>query len=206
MEGATDTKGSGTAGYGGAVPARAGIVVDFHRLNRIIDINRETKTTTVESGVVWNELETELRSCGLALRLYPGSGTSATVGGWIANAVVNNLMDKMSKVISTPGDQWGKGTVDAYFGMTALRSALEAAGSTDPDKLRQAFAQLKVPAAQSPYYTPPGGSIYWDEQGIIRGAERVALQWQVSGTNASQGVVWPSEASTGAKVFLAAGK
>lgn len=78
-------RGSGTAGYGGAVPTRGGIVVDFHKLNRIIDINKKKKTATVESGVVWNDLETELRSHDLALRLYPGSAVSATVGGWIAN-------------------------------------------------------------------------------------------------------------------------
>jgi len=78
-------RGSGTAGYGGTVPTRGGIVVDFHRLNRIIDINEERKTVTVESGVVWEDLETELRSHGLALRVYPSSAISATVGGWIAN-------------------------------------------------------------------------------------------------------------------------
>ena len=78
-------RGSGTAGYGGAVPTCGGIVVDFHRLNRVLDINEEKKLVTVEPGVVWNDLETELRNRGLALRLYPGSALSATVGGWIAN-------------------------------------------------------------------------------------------------------------------------
>lgn len=78
-------RGSGTAGYGGAVPVYGGIVVDFHRLNRVIEINKEKKTVTVEPGVVWNDLEKELRSHGLALRLYPGSAISATVGGWIGN-------------------------------------------------------------------------------------------------------------------------
>lgn len=79
------SRGSGTAGYGGAIPTRGGIVVDFYRLNRVIDIDTEKETVAVESGVVWNDLETELRGHGLALRLYPGSAISATVGGWIAN-------------------------------------------------------------------------------------------------------------------------
>jgi len=78
-------RGSGTAGYGGAIPTRGGIVVDFYRLNRIVNINKEERTVTVESGAVWNDIETELRRHGLALRLYPGSAISATVGGWIAN-------------------------------------------------------------------------------------------------------------------------
>jgi Fe-S oxidoreductase/FAD/FMN-containing dehydrogenase len=78
-------RGAGTAGYGGAVPTKGGIVADFSRMNNIIEINKEKKTATVEPGVIWNELETKLRSRGLALRLYPGSAISATVGGWIAN-------------------------------------------------------------------------------------------------------------------------
>jgi len=78
-------RGSGTAGYGGAVPVLGGIVVDFHRLCRIIDVNEAEKTVTVESGVVWEDLEKELRSHGLALRLYPSSAISATVGGWLSN-------------------------------------------------------------------------------------------------------------------------
>jgi len=78
-------RGSGTSGYGGTIPTRGGIVVDFYRLNHIFDISKERKTVTVESGVLWNDLETRLRCHGLALRLYPGSAISATVGGWVAN-------------------------------------------------------------------------------------------------------------------------
>ncbi|MFC1992929.1 FAD-binding and (Fe-S)-binding domain-containing protein [Chloroflexota bacterium] len=78
-------RGSGTTGYGGVVPTKGGIVVDLCRLKKIIDINKEKRTATVEPGVVWNDLEAELRTRGLALRLYPGSAISSTVGGWIAN-------------------------------------------------------------------------------------------------------------------------
>ncbi len=78
-------RGSGTAGYGGAVPTRGGIVVDFYRMNKIIDIDKEKRIAIVEPGVVWNDLEAGLHRHGLALRLYPGSAPSATVAGWIAN-------------------------------------------------------------------------------------------------------------------------
>jgi Fe-S oxidoreductase/FAD/FMN-containing dehydrogenase len=78
-------RGSGTAGYGGAVPVRGGIVIDFHRMGRIIDINKSEKTVTVECGVVWNDLERELEQYGLSLRLYPGSAVSSTVAGWLSN-------------------------------------------------------------------------------------------------------------------------
>jgi FAD/FMN-containing dehydrogenase len=78
-------RGAASAGYGGAVPTKGGIVVDFSRMNKIIHLDTEKKTITVEPGVIWNDLEKELRAHDLALRLYPGSAISATVGGWIAN-------------------------------------------------------------------------------------------------------------------------
>jgi Fe-S oxidoreductase/FAD/FMN-containing dehydrogenase len=78
-------RGSGTAGYGGAVPARGGIVVDFYLMNQIKDIDKGKRLAIVEPGILWNNLEAELYTHGLALRLYPGSAISATVGGWIAN-------------------------------------------------------------------------------------------------------------------------
>jgi Fe-S oxidoreductase/FAD/FMN-containing dehydrogenase len=78
-------RGAGTSAYGGAIPAANGIVVDFHRMNKIIEVNIERKIARVEPGVVWSQLEAELNSQGLALRLYPSSAPSSTVGGWIAN-------------------------------------------------------------------------------------------------------------------------
>ncbi|CFX13467.1 FAD-binding, type 2 [Syntrophomonas zehnderi OL-4] len=76
-------RGAGSAGFGGSVPAKAGIVIDFVRMNKIIDIDKEDMTATVESGVVWQNLEGELSKRGLTLRTYPSSSDS-TVGGWVA--------------------------------------------------------------------------------------------------------------------------
>ena len=78
-------RGGATSGYGGAVPVHAGIVVDFTRMNAITDIDPVGMTIKAGAGTRWNDLEKELRRNGLALRLYPGSAISATVGGWIAN-------------------------------------------------------------------------------------------------------------------------
>jgi Fe-S oxidoreductase/FAD/FMN-containing dehydrogenase len=78
-------RGSATAGYGGAVPTKGGIVVDVYRMSKILELDVEKQTATVEPGVLWNNLEIALKAKGMALRLYPGSAKSASVGGWIAN-------------------------------------------------------------------------------------------------------------------------
>lgn len=77
-------RGKATSGYGGVLPVKGGIVVDFYRLRNILAVDREALTVTVEPGIVWEDLERELAKEGLALRLYPSSAPSSTVGGWLA--------------------------------------------------------------------------------------------------------------------------
>lgn len=77
-------RGKATSGYGGAIPKQKGLVVDFYRMNRIISIDKEAMTATVEAGMVWEKLDRELIKQGLTLRLYPTSYPSSTVGGWLA--------------------------------------------------------------------------------------------------------------------------
>jgi Fe-S oxidoreductase/FAD/FMN-containing dehydrogenase len=77
-------RGKATSGYGGGLPLKQGVLVDFYRMNRIIRINLDELTTTVQAGVVWEKLDRALEQEGLTLRLYPSSYLSSTVGGWLA--------------------------------------------------------------------------------------------------------------------------
>ncbi len=81
-------RGKATSGYGGVLPVEGGIVVDFYRMQRILDVDRAGQTVTVQPGVVWERLEKELTHHDLALRLYPSSAPSSTVGGWLAQGGV----------------------------------------------------------------------------------------------------------------------
>ncbi|HEY3365966.1 MAG TPA: FAD-binding and (Fe-S)-binding domain-containing protein [Symbiobacteriaceae bacterium] len=77
-------RGAASSAYGGAVPAASGVVVDFTRMNRILRVDRDHQTVTVEPGVVWQDLQNSLAQSGLAPRLYPTSAPSSTVAGWVA--------------------------------------------------------------------------------------------------------------------------
>jgi Fe-S oxidoreductase/FAD/FMN-containing dehydrogenase len=77
-------RGAASSGWGGAIPTRGGIVVDFSRMRRIIGIDKAKQTAAVEAGVIWKNLEYALRKQGMALRVYPSSALSSTVGGWVA--------------------------------------------------------------------------------------------------------------------------
>jgi FAD/FMN-containing dehydrogenase len=77
-------RGKASSGYGGVLPIKGGIVVDFYRMNKIIQIDIHNQTATVQAGVVWEKLDLALKKKGLTLRLYPTSYPGSTVGGWLA--------------------------------------------------------------------------------------------------------------------------
>jgi len=77
-------RGKGSSGYGGAIPVKRGVVVDFFRMQRVLSIDTDAMSVTTQPGITWEKLEAALRREGLALRLYPTSAPASTVGGWLA--------------------------------------------------------------------------------------------------------------------------
>jgi glycolate oxidase len=49
-------RGAGTNLSGGAIPLKRGIVLSFQRMNRILEVDAENLTATVQPGVVIQEL------------------------------------------------------------------------------------------------------------------------------------------------------
>ncbi len=77
-------RGKATSGYGGIIPVKGGIIVTFWNMRGLVSVDADNLTATVQPGIVWQNLETELAKQGLALRLYPSSAPSSTVAGWLA--------------------------------------------------------------------------------------------------------------------------
>jgi Fe-S oxidoreductase/FAD/FMN-containing dehydrogenase len=75
-----------TSGYGGVIPVKRDVVVDFHRMNSILDIDEKNHLVTVQPGIIWEKLDHELKKKGLTVASYPTSYPSSTVGGWFAQA------------------------------------------------------------------------------------------------------------------------
>jgi glycolate oxidase len=76
-------RGAATWGLGGAVPATGGVVLDMTSLDRVIDVDVERSTLTVEAGATWQKAIDAARKRGLQIGIYPSSFPAATVGGWI---------------------------------------------------------------------------------------------------------------------------
>jgi Fe-S oxidoreductase/FAD/FMN-containing dehydrogenase len=81
-------RGKATSGYGGVLPIKNGVVVDFYRLNSVSRVDPKGQTVTVQAGIGWEKLDRELAQQGLTLRLYPTSYPSSSVGGWLAQGGV----------------------------------------------------------------------------------------------------------------------
>ncbi|MGD2295970.1 MAG: FAD-binding oxidoreductase, partial [Candidatus Aminicenantes bacterium] len=77
-------RGKGSSGYGGIIPTRNGIVVDFYWMKDVISIDHKNEQVTVEPGITWEQLDHKLESKGLTIRLYPTSYPSSSAGGWLA--------------------------------------------------------------------------------------------------------------------------
>ncbi|HKZ64250.1 MAG TPA: FAD-binding oxidoreductase [Thermoplasmata archaeon] len=76
-------RGGGTGLYGGAVPNRGGIVVDFRRMGRVVRIDPGTRTMIVEPGCTWQDAYDRAWAAGLFLPVTPNFSLGSTVGGWI---------------------------------------------------------------------------------------------------------------------------
>jgi glycolate oxidase len=76
-------RGSGTNLSGGSLSA-GGVVIQTSRLNRIIEIDEENLTATVEPGLVTSALHREVESRGLFYPPDPGSMNISTMGGNVA--------------------------------------------------------------------------------------------------------------------------
>lgn len=73
-----------SSGYGGVLPVKQGIVVDFFRLNKVVAIDKKAQTVTCQAGVVWEKVDAALIKVGFTVKLYPSSYPGSTVGGWLA--------------------------------------------------------------------------------------------------------------------------
>ena len=74
-------RGAGTNLSGGSLPARGGIVVEFARLNRILEIDTANQRAVVEPGVVNLDLQNALAPLGFTYAPDPASQKVSTMGG-----------------------------------------------------------------------------------------------------------------------------
>ncbi len=81
---AVTARGAGTGFVGGSIPVRHGVTLVMTRMNRILDIDEENMTATVETGLVTGKLQDAVEKLGLFYPPDPASLKTSTIGGNVA--------------------------------------------------------------------------------------------------------------------------
>jgi len=77
-------RGAGTNTVGACVPVHGGIILNFSKMNKILEINPQNMTARVQPGVIVGDLQKEVEKTGLFYPPDPSNLKVSTIGGSIA--------------------------------------------------------------------------------------------------------------------------
>jgi alkyldihydroxyacetonephosphate synthase len=111
--------GGGTSVVGGVEPRvgdeyRGAVSVDLRLLDRVLEVDSESRAARIQAGALGPALEDQLRPHGLTLRHFPQSFEFSTLGGWIATRSgghfatlythIDDLVESVRAI--TPSGEW----------------------------------------------------------------------------------------------------
>ena len=79
-------RGAGTNVVGACTVEHGGIILNFSKMNKILEINKENMTARVEPGVILGNLQKEVEKLGLFYPPDPSNLAVSTIGGSIAQS------------------------------------------------------------------------------------------------------------------------
>ena len=80
-------RGAGTNLVGSTIPLFGGIILDVSHMNRVLELDRDTMTITVEPGMLLKDLQAYVEERGLFYPPDPGEKASSIGGNISTNAV-----------------------------------------------------------------------------------------------------------------------
>jgi len=92
--------GGGTSVVGGVEPRglERAVAIDLKALDRVVEVDRESRAALIEAGATGPRLEEQLREHGYTLRHFPQSFEYATLGGWIATRAGGHFATLMTHI------------------------------------------------------------------------------------------------------------
>jgi alkyldihydroxyacetonephosphate synthase len=94
--------GGGTNIVGGINPEvdeqRAVVTLSLRNMNRLISIDAESRTATIQAGALGPKLESDLAKHGHSLGHFPDSFEYSTLGGWLATRSAGMQSDAYGKI------------------------------------------------------------------------------------------------------------
>jgi alkyldihydroxyacetonephosphate synthase len=94
--------GGGSSVVGGVEPLagskRAVLTCDLARLNRLVEVDRESLVAVAEAGILGPDLERQLGAQGLTLGHFPQSFEFSSLGGWAATRSAGQASTRYGKI------------------------------------------------------------------------------------------------------------
>lgn len=79
-------RGAGTNLVGACIPEKGGIILNFSRMNKILDVNKTNMTAVVQAGATVGEIQKTVEKVGLFFPPDPSNLRVSTIGGAIAQS------------------------------------------------------------------------------------------------------------------------
>jgi alkyldihydroxyacetonephosphate synthase len=92
------TWGGGSGSQGSALPMVGGIVLDTKLMNKLLEIDIESRRITGEAGMIFQDLEWHANKHGYSVMHIPSCLTCGTVGGALAHRGIGIMSTKYGKI------------------------------------------------------------------------------------------------------------
>lgn len=79
-------RGAGTNLVGGCIAEKGGIILNFTKMNKILELNKTNMTITVQAGTAISDIQNAVSEVGLFFPLDPSNLIVSTIGGAIAQS------------------------------------------------------------------------------------------------------------------------
>jgi alkyldihydroxyacetonephosphate synthase len=152
------------------------VTLDLTRLDKVLEIDRQSRAARIQAGVLGPALEDQLRPHGLTLRHFPQSFEFSTLGGWIATRSgghyatlythIDDFVEGM-RVITPSGPLESRRLPGSGAGPSPDRLFLGSEGSLGI--ITEAWMRLQ----DRPTYRASASVRFSGEEGFLRGAEAV---------------------------------
>lgn len=138
--------------------------------------------------ILWKDLGREIGGVALTRDLFGMTGFSANANIPAVQNIVKELREHGGLKM-----QVGQAAIQGAQGARVIQQVLELAGSTDPQRIMEAFKNVNIPfGSPDLYFLKPKGLTFADDHGIADGTAAV-IQWL---PDQSQQIVYPPQFAT----------
>ena len=147
-------------------------------------------SATFSDESMWQELGPEVAGSVLPRNLFPMTGFSESATAPAVQRLVKELRE--AKLQRNPV---GMGAVQGAQAARIVQRVLEAAGSTDPQRILAAFRKVNIRPGDPDLYLLKAGGLSFNEERVLDDARGVVVQWT---PDRRQEILWPPQFATGA--------